>query len=186
VSAEPIDASGLAGRYATALFDLADESNVFDQVKTDLASLQAMLAESADLARVLISPVIGRDEQAKAIDAVMDRAGFGDLTRRFVNAVAANRRLFALPAMMRIFNALLARQRGEMTAEVTSAQPLGATQKTALEEALCKSVGGSVTVQARVDPEILGGLIVKLGSRMVDSSLRTKLQKLQLALKGAA
>lgn len=186
MSAEPIDASGLAGRYATALFDLADEGDAFDKVRDDLASLKAMIAESPDLARLLTSPVIGREERARAIDAVMERAGIGDLTRRFVNVVAGNRRLFALPGMMSVFTALLARRRGEVTAEVVSAQPLGAAQKSALEDALRRAVGGNVTVEARVEPEILGGLIVKVGSRMVDSSLRTKLQKLQIALKGAA
>ncbi len=178
--------SGIAGRYATALFDLAGESDAFDQVKDDLTRLQAMIEESGDLARLLTSPIIGRDDQAKAIDAVMERAAIGEMTRRFVGVVAANRRLPALGDMIRVFAALLAARRGEMTADVVSAQPLGAAQHDALEDALRRSVGANVTVEARVEPEILGGLIVKVGSRMVDSSLRTKLQKLQTALKGAA
>ena len=186
MSAEPIDASGLAGRYATALFDLADEGESFDKVRDDLASLKAMIADSPDLARLLTSPVIGREDRVRAIDAVMDRAGIGDLTRRFVNVVAGNRRLFALSDMMGVFTALLARRRGEIAAEVVSARPLDAAQQSALEDALRRAIGGTVTVEARVEPEILGGLIVKVGSRMVDSSLRTKLQKLQTVLKGAA
>lgn len=186
MSAEPIDVSGLAGRYATALFDLAERSDAFDQVRNDLARFQAMVADSADLARVLASPVIGREDQVKAIDAVMERAAIGDLTRRFVNVVAANRRLLALGDMIRVFGALLAARRGEMTAEIVSAQPLGSAQRGALEDALRRSVGANVSIEARVEPGILGGLIVKVGSRMVDSSLRTKLQKLQTALKGVA
>ena len=186
MSAEPIDVSGLAGRYATALFDLAEESNAFDRVEDDLTRLRAMIAESGDLARLLTSPIIGRDEQARAIDAVMERAAISDMTRRFVGVVAANRRLAALGDMIGVFAALLAARRGETTAEIVSAQPLGAARRGALEDALRRSIGANVTVEARVEPGILGGLIVRIGSRMVDSSLRTKLQNLQTALKGAA
>lgn len=186
MSATPIDVSGLPGRYAHALFELADEGNALDRVRDDLTSLQTMIRGAPDLARVLTSPVIGRDEQAAAVDAVMERAGIGDLTRRFVNVVARNRRLFALPGMIDVYRALLAQRRGEMTAEVTSARPLGESQRSALETALMRSVGANVSIDARVDPGILGGLIVKVGSRMVDSSLRTKLEKLQISMKGAA
>ena len=186
MSATPIDVSGLPGRYAHALFELADEENALDRVRDDLTSLQTMIREAPDLARVLTSPVIGRDEQAAAVDAVMERAGIGDLTRRFVNVVAHNRRLFALPGMIDVYRALLAERRGEMTAEVTSARPLSESQRTALETALMRSVGANVSIDARVDPGVLGGLIVKVGSRMVDSSLRTKLEKLQISMKGAA
>ena len=186
MSAEPIDASGLPGRYATALFDLADEAKAFDQVREDLVGLSDMIAEAPDLARLIRSPVIGRDAQARAIGAVMERAGMSDLTRRFVRVVAANRRLFALADMIRVWLALLARRRGEMRAEVVSARPLSAGQRSALEDALMRSVGANVTIDARVDPEILGGLIVKVGSRLVDSSLGSKLRKLQTVLKGAA
>ena len=178
--------SGLPGRYAHALFELADEQGALDDVRDDLTGLQTMIREAPDLARVLTSPVVGRDEQAAAVDAVMERAGIGDLTRRFVNVVARNRRLFALPGMIDVYRALLAERRGEMTAEVTSAQPLSDSQRSALETALMRSVGANVSIDARVDPGILGGLIVKVGSRMVDSSLRTKLEKLQISMKGAA
>ena len=178
--------SGLPGRYAHALFELADEQGALDGVRDDLTALQTMIREAPDLARVLTSPVVGRDEQAAAVDAVMERAGIGDLTRRFVNVVARNRRLFALPGMIDVYRALLAERRGEMTAEVTSARPLSESQRTALETALMRSVGANVSIDVRVDPGILGGLIVKVGSRMVDSSLRTKLEKLQISMKGAA
>lgn len=186
MSATPIDVSGLPGRYASALFELADEQRSLDPVGEDLASLRSMIRNAPDLARVLTSPVIGRDEQTAAVDAVMERAGIGDLTRRFVNVVARNRRLFALPGMIEVYRALLAERRGEITAEVTSAQELGESQRTALERTLMRSVGANVSIDARVDPGILGGLIVKVGSRMVDSSLRTKLNKLQISMKGAA
>ena len=186
MSATPIDVSGLPGRYANALFELADEQGAMDAVRDDLASLQAMIREAPDLARVLTSPVVGRDEQTAAVDAVMQRAGIGELTRRFVNVVARNRRLFALPGMIEIYRALLAERRGEITAQVTSARPLSETQRVAIERALMRSAGANVSVDARVDPGILGGLIVRVGSRMVDSSLRTKLDKLQISMKGAA
>ena len=178
--------SGLPGRYAHALFDLADEQGTLDAVRDDLISLQTMIREAPDLSRVLTSPVVGRNEQAAAVDAVMERAGIGDLTRRFVNVVARNRRLFALPGMIDVYRALLAQRRGEMTAEVTSARPLSEAQRSALETALMRSVGANVSIDARVDPGVLGGLVVKVGSRMVDSSLRTKLEKLQISMKGAA
>ena len=184
MSATPIDVSGLPGRYA--LFDLADEQGTLDAVRDDLISLQTMIREAPDLSRVLTSPVVGRNEQAAAVDAVMERAGIGDLTRRFVNVVARNRRLFALPGMIDVYRALLAQRRGEMTAEVTSAQPLSEAQRSALETALMRSVGANVSIDDRVDPGVLGGLVVKVGSRMVDSSLRTKLEKLQISMKGAA
>lgn len=186
MSATPIDVSGLPGRYANALFELADEQGALDGVRDDLIGLRTMIGEAPDLARVLTSPVIGRDEQAAAVDAVMERAGIGDLTRRFVNVVARNRRLFALPGMIDVYRALLAERRGEVTAEVTSARPLSASQRSALETALMRAVGANVSIDARVEPGILGGLIVKVGSRMVDSSLRTKLDKLQISMKGAA
>ena len=186
MSSAPIDATGLAGRYATALYDLADEASAIDATHDDLMRLQAMIDDSADLRRLITSPVIARDDQARAISAVAERAELADLTCRFVGLVAANRRLFALTDMIRAFRAILAHRRGEVTAEVTSASPLSETQSTAIAEALRASMGSKVSIEARVDPELLGGLVVKVGSRMVDSSLRTKLQKLQIALKGAA
>ena len=178
--------SGLPGRYASALFELAEEQGALDSVRDDLIDLRTMIREAPELARVLTSPVIGRGEQAAAVDAVMERANIGELARRFVNVVARNRRLFALPGMIDVYRALLAERRGEMTAEVTSAQPLSEAQRSALESALMRSVGANVSIDAKVDPGVLGGLIVKVGSRMVDSSLRTKLEKLQLSMKGAA
>lgn len=186
MSATPIDVSGLPGRYANALFELADEQGALDPVMDDLATLRSMIREAPDFARVLTSPVIGRDEQSAAVGAVMERAGIGSLTRRFVSLVARNRRLFALPRMIEVYRALLAARRGEIAAEVISAGPLSDAQRAALEQALARSVGANVSIDLRVDPVILGGLVVKVGSRMVDSSLRTKLDKLQISMKGAA
>ena len=179
--------TGVAGRYASALFDLADGSKSLDQVAQDLGSLRKMVAESADLARLIASPVIPRALQGKALLAVLDAAGISGLTRNFVGTVAANGRARDLPAMAAAFLAELASRRGETTATVTSAVPLSPAQLQQLSDAL-RSVLGSkkVSIDARVEPDILGGLVVKVGSRLFDSSVRSKLQRLQLAMKGVA
>ena len=145
-----------------------------------------MLADSADLRRLVASPVISRDEQGRALSAVLEKAGVSPLTQQFVGVVARNRRLFALDDMCVAYRDLLAGRRGEITAEVTTAQPLSDTQRSALETELRAAMGSKVSLDSRVDASLLGGMIVKVGSRMVDSSLRTKLQRLELALKGAA
>lgn len=177
--------SGLAGRYAQALFDLADDGKQLDAVADELKQLGALIDESADLRHLITSPVIARDEQAKAMAAILDQASAGDLTRRFVLVVANNRRLFALPQIIKAYLAELSRRRGEVVAEVTSATALTPSQEASLNETLRKAVGAKVQVDLKVDPSLLGGLMVKVGSRMIDSSLRTKLQKLQFAMKGA-
>jgi F-type H+-transporting ATPase subunit delta len=166
------------------LFDLADERRVLDDVASDLRELRAMLAASADLSRLVRSPILTRSEQAKAIAALAQSAGFSPLIRDFLAVVAKNRRLFAVPAMIEAYLARLAERRGEVTAEVTAAQPLNETQLTLLSEQLRRSVGRRVSIDARVDPGLIGGMIVKIGSRMIDGSLRSKLQRLQLAMKG--
>ena len=176
--------SGLAGRYASALFELADENKALDRTATDLTGLKRMLAESPDLARMVRSPVLSRGEQGKAMAAIMEKAGFSELTRRFIGLVAQNRRLFALTSMIDAFLAELARRRGEMTARVTTARPMSDAQVRALSDTLRASMGSQVDVEVSVDPALIGGMIVKVGSRMVDSSVRTKLNKLQLAMKG--
>lgn len=176
--------SGLAGRYAKALFALADEAKQLDPVADDLRNLASMIDGSVDLTRLIRSPVLSRKEQGKALGAVLGKAEIGDLTSRFVGVVAANRRLFVLPDMIKAFLAELASRRGEATAEVVSAKALTEQQKQALSDSLRRAVGTAVSVEARVDPGLIGGLVVKVGSRMVDSSLRTKLQQLRLAMKG--
>ena len=177
-------ATGLAGRYANALFELAAEQNVLDAVANDLRALRQMAGESADLARLIASPVIKREQQAKALIALSERAGFHGLTRNILGVLAMNRRLFALSGAIDGYLAKLAASRGEVTANVSSAQPLSEAQIAALAETLRQVLGSKVTIEPKVDQRLLGGLVVRVGSRMVDSSLRTKLQKLQLAMKG--
>jgi F-type H+-transporting ATPase subunit delta len=176
--------SGLASSYATALYALADEGKALDRTADDLRGLKLALRDSEDLRRLVRSPLLSRDAQGKAMAAVLVRADVSDLVRRFVGLVARNRRLFALDAMIDAFLAELARRRGEVTAEVTAAAALSDRQTEALVDQLKRAMGAKVQVNVKVDPALLGGMIIKVGSRMVDSSLRTKLAKLQLAMKG--
>jgi len=179
--------TGVAGRYASALFELADNAKALDSVAQDLDIFRKLLAESADLRRLIGSPVIGRDLQGKGLLAVLDAAGIKGLTRSFVGTVAANGRARELPAMAAGFLAELARRRGETTVTVTSAVPLTPAQLRQLTDTLRSILGGAkVSVDAHVEPDILGGLVVKVGSRLFDSSIRSKLQRLQLAMKGVA
>ena len=184
MSSTTTGATGLAGRYATALFDLADQDKQLDRVADDLRGLARMIGESADLARLIRSPVISRADQGKAMAALVAKAGIGDLVRRFIGIVAENRRLFALQDIIESYLAILASRRGETTAQVTSAKALTESQIGAVKAALRKAVGADVAIDAKIDPALLGGLVVRAGSRMVDSSLRTKLQRLRLAMRG--
>jgi F-type H+-transporting ATPase subunit delta len=174
---------GVAGRYASALFDLAEEANQVRQVEKDLIALQGLLDESADLTRMVRSPVFSSDEQGRAIAAVAEKAGLAPLVVNFLKVLARNRRLFAVQDMIRTFLALAARQRGEVNAEVATAHSLSDDQLAALKETLRASAGKDVQLITKVDPTLLGGLIVKMGSRMIDSSLRTKLTSLKTAMK---
>ena len=185
MAANSMNVSGIAGRYATALFDLAIDGGALDQTADDMASLGRMIADSADLHRLVRSPVIGSAAQVEAIDVVMAKAQFGSLTQKFVGLVSSNRRLFALPSMVQSFAQLMASHRGEIAGEVISAHPMSAAQLDVLRAQLKSAVGSDVQIDAKVDPSLLGGLIVKIGSRMIDSSLRTKLQNLKFAMKGA-
>jgi F-type H+-transporting ATPase subunit delta len=179
--------SGVAGRYASALFELADNARSLDQVAEDLRTFRTMAGESHELARVLASPVIGRAAKSQALLAVLDAAGIKGLTRSFIGTVAANGRARELVAMATAFLAELASRRGETTVSVTSAVPLSPEQLQQLGDALRSVLASTkVTVDARVEPDILGGLVVKVGSRLFDSSIRSKLQRLQLAMKGVA
>jgi F-type H+-transporting ATPase subunit delta len=175
--------SGMAGRYATALFDLAREENALDAVKADLDRFDALLAESADLVRLVRSPVFSADEQITALSAVLDRAGISGLAAKFLTVVTANRRLFAVQQMMRGFRKLVAHHKGEVTAEVTVAEQPSERHLAAITDTLRAVTKKDVQVDVKVDPAIIGGLVVKLGSRMVDTSLRTKLNALKLAMK---
>lgn len=179
--------TGVAGRYASALFELADNAKALDQVAQDLDTFKRLLAESTELTRLIASPVIGRALQGKALLAVLDAAGVQGLTRNFIGTVAANGRARELPAMAQAYLAELARRRGETSAVVTSAVPLTPQQLQQLTDALRSVLGGSkISIDAQVNPDILGGLVVKVGSRLFDSSIRSKLQRLQLAMKGVA
>jgi F-type H+-transporting ATPase subunit delta len=186
LASETTGVSGLAERYAVALFDLADERRTLDEVASDLRQLRAMVQASPDLLRLIRSPILSRDEQSKGIGALAERAGLSPLVRDFLAVVARNRRLFAVPAMIEAFLAKLAARRGEVTAEVFAAQPLSEAQLAALNEQLRRSIGSRVSVDVHVDPGLIGGLVLKLGSRMVDGSIKSKLQRLQLAMKSIA
>ena len=179
---EPI-ISGMAGRYATALFELALEGNAVDAVKGDLERFDALIAESADLHRLVRSPVFGAEEQGKALAAVLARAGIGGLSAKFLMLVTSNRRLFAIGDIIKAYRALVARHKGELTAQVTVAETLSDAHRDALRDALKSVTGKDVGLDVKVDPAIIGGLVVKLGSRMVDSSLRTKLNSIKQAMK---
>lgn len=176
--------AGLALRYATAVFELAQEEKSVDAVERDLDALRRMIGESSDLRDLLRSPIFSRAEHAKAMKAVLDALGASALTTKFILTLAAKRRLFALPEIVRSFQDMLARQRGEVSAQVTSAQPLSESQLSELRAVLKSRLGRDPRVETRVDPSLLGGLVVKVGSRMIDSSLRTKLQGIRVAMRG--
>ena len=175
----------MAGRYATALFELALEANAVEAVKADLDRFDALVAESADLNRLVRSPVFSAEEQVQALSVVLDRVGISGLAANFFRLVAANRRLFAVHDMIKAFRALIAQHKGEATAAVTVAEPLKDQHVDALRAALKSVTGKDVDLDIKIDPAILGGLVVKLGSRMVDSSLRTKLNGIKHAMKEA-
>ena len=175
----------MAGRYATALFDLAREAKAIDAVKADLERFDALVAESPDLNRLVRSPAFSADEQLQALSAVLDRVGIGGLAAKFLKLVTTNRRLFAVRDMVKAFRGLVADHKGEATAEVTVAEGLKDEHLDALRSALKAVSGKNVDLAIRIDPAIIGGLVVKLGSRMVDSSLRTKLNAIRHAMKEA-
>jgi F-type H+-transporting ATPase subunit delta len=186
VAGEDPIVSGMAGRYATALFELARERDALDAVSGDLQRFETLVAGNADLQRLVRSPVFSSDEQTRAVAAVLEQAGIGGSAANFIKLAAQNRRLFAVRDMIRAFRSLVARHHGEVTADVTVAEPLNAEHLGALKEALKAVTGGKdVALDVKVDPAIIGGLVVKLGSRMVDSSLRTKLNAIKLAMKEA-
>ncbi|TDP81850.1 F0F1 ATP synthase subunit delta [Oharaeibacter diazotrophicus] len=175
--------SGVAERYANALFELGVETGQLDGIAADIDRFDALLAESADLVRLIRSPVFTPDDQLRAVSEVMFRAGIGGLAANFVKLAARNRRLFAVPEMFRAYRKLLAHHRGETTADVVSAETLSAAQVGDLKAALTSVTGRDIRVNAAVDPSLIGGLVVKLGSRMIDTSLKTKLNALKIALK---
>ena len=175
----------MAGRYATALFELALEANAVEAVQADLDRFDALVTESTDLTRLVRSPVFSAEEQLQALSAVLDRTGISGLAANFLKLAASNRRLFAVRDMISAFRTLVAQHKGEVTAEVTVAEPLKDQHVDALRAALKSVTGKDVDLDIKIDPAIIGGLVVKLGSRMVDTSLRTKLNAIKHAMKEA-
>ena len=181
----PSETTGaIAQRYATALFELAEQADALETVANDMRALKTMLADSHVFLRMVRSPLLSRADQEKGVTAVAASAGFHDLSIKFLGLVAKNRRLFFVKGMADAYLNKLSARKGEVTAEITSAVALNDAQVNALVAALKQAVGAKVSLDMTVDPSLLGGLVVKVGSRMVDSSLRTKLQHLQLAMKG--
>jgi F-type H+-transporting ATPase subunit delta len=189
VTTDEQSTASVPGRYASALFDLARDQKQIPQVEADLGRFQALLDGSADLQRLVSSPVFSGDEQVKALSAVLAKAGIAGTAGNFLKLLARNRRLFAVADVIRAYRAIGARERGEVVAEVASAHALTDAQaaelKTTLKSFVAKqALGKDVVIQANVDPSLLGGLVVKVGSRMIDSSLKTKLSTLKVAMKG--
>lgn len=175
--------SGISGRYATALFELAKEAGDIDALEKDLDALSAALDDSADLRALIGSPIYSREEQRRAMAAVAEKMGLGALTANTVGLMATKRRLFALPQTIAAVQSLIAADRGEVTAEVTAAKALTEKQSADLAEALRAAVGKDVKIKTTVDESLIGGLVVKLGSRMIDTSIRAKLNRMQHAMK---
>ncbi len=175
---------GLAGRYANAVFELAQDQGCVDAVSADLASLRRALETSADLARLFRSPVFSAADHAKALGAILGKMGAHPLTTKFVLLLAEKRRLFVLTQIVAAYEHLVARSRGETEAEVTAARALSDTEIAEIKSVLKSRLGKEPRLQAKIDPTLLGGLVVKVGSRMIDSSLRTKLDGLRAAMKG--
>ena len=176
--------ASLAGRYASALFELAAEQGAVTAVESDLETLGAALAESADLREVTTNPELSRQAQGEAIAAVAALLGLGELSGNFLGVLAANRRLSAVGDMIRAFQMIAAAQRGEVTAEVASAHPLTEEQLNALKDKLTARQGRTVKLKSSVDPDLLGGLVVTIGSQRIDGSIRTRLNSLANAMKG--
>lgn len=176
--------ASLGGRYALALFELAEDAKSITSVEQSLAAVRDALAESDEFRRLTTSPLVSRGDAAKAMAAAADAMGIDPTTRNFLGVLAENRRLAQLPDIMRAFRQLAARHRGEIAAEVTSAHPLTDDQVDALKQQLRTRVGSDVSVDLNVDPDLLGGLVVRIGSQMIDSSIRTRLNALASAMKG--
>ena len=179
-------ATGLAGRYATAVFELAQEEKNVETLERDFATLKTAIQQSTDLARLVRAPVFTRQQQAKGMKAVLEKIGASPLTTRFVLTVASKRRLFALVDIIRAFEGLVSNQRGQVEAVVTSARALSDGETIALKAAIRSRIGREPRLEARVDPSLLGGLRVNVGSRMIDTSIRTKLNGIRLAMRGAS
>lgn len=177
--------SGIAGRYASALFELASDAGQIGPVGEGLAAFDGLVAGNPDLERLVKSPAFSAEEQTAAVAAILDRAGIGGLAANFIKLVAARRRLFALRGMVSAYQALADRRAGVVNAEVRVAAPLSDANRRAVTEALAAVSGKTVKIDEKVDPALIGGIVVKMGSRMVDASVRTKLNSLKIAMKEA-
>ncbi len=175
--------SGVAGRYASALFDLARDQRAIDAVAGDLDRFDALIRESPDLQRLVRSPVFTAEEQSKAVGAILDQAGIGGLAGNFIRLVATNRRLFALPDMIRAYRKLVADSKGIVRAEVRLAEPPSDRALNDIKAALREVANAEVDLDVKVDPSLIGGMVVQMGSRMVDASLRTRLNAIRLAMR---
>ncbi|HEX4158535.1 MAG TPA: F0F1 ATP synthase subunit delta [Rhizomicrobium sp.] len=184
MAAEFSHEAGLAGRYALAVFELAQEEKAVDAVAQDFAAFRKMMNDSPDLMRLVRAPVFSREEQAAGMNGVLHRMEAAPLTRRFILLLASKRRLFALADIIRAFNNLVSKQKGEVEAQVTSARALSDDQVAELKAILKSKLSREIRLDAKVDPSLLGGLIVKVGSRMIDSSIRTKLNGMRMAMRG--
>ncbi len=185
MSSTSASVTGVAGRYASALFDLAREQDALDPVASDLERVATMLDDSPELGRALKSPVVKSDVKANVARALGEKAGFHDLTVRFLGVLGEQERLDALAEMVDAFETLVAEHRGEATVEVVSAVPLAPEQEQSVRDMAAKALGKTVDLKTAVDPELLGGLVVRVGSRMIDASVKTKLRHLELAMRGA-
>ncbi len=175
--------TGVAGRYANALFDLALEEGQIDKVEAQLVGFQTALSESADLMRMIKSPVFTQEQQARAVRIIADAAGIDGISRNFLELLAARRRLMFVPDMIGAYRSLAAHHRGEIEAEVTVAASLSEEQQETVAKALKAFAGQDVKMNLRIDPSVLGGMIVRIGSKMIDNSLRSKLNRLKYAMK---
>lgn len=184
MAAEQAQETGLAGRYANAVFELAQDEKCLDAVERDFTTLRSLIDQNPDLARLVRAPVFTREEHARAMKAVLEKIGASKLTTQFILVTAAKRRLSVLTDIIRAFDGLLAKQRGEVQAQVTSARVLSDAETTELKAVLKSKLGRNPRLETKVDPTLLGGLVVKVGSRMIDSSLRTKLTNLRAAMRG--
>jgi F-type H+-transporting ATPase subunit delta len=184
VATEKAHETGLAGRYANAVFELAAEQGLVDRLAGDLATLKAAIAASPDLARLVKSPLFSHEDQARALKPVLEMMGVHALTLKFLLTLTAKRRLFALANVIAAYDRLVARMKGEVQAEVVSAHSLSPVQTAELKSVLKSKLGREPRLDARVDPTLLGGLVVKVGSRMIDSSIRTKLAGIRAAMRG--
>lgn len=184
-ASEGVGVSGVAGRYASALFDLAREEGQIDSVSRDLDKFAGLLEESADLRRLIKSPIVSAEEQDKAIDSVLSKAGIGGFAGNLIRLAAANRRLFVVPQMIRAYRSLVAEHKGIVSAEVRLAETPSTEQLDNIKATIREMAGSDVDLDVKIDPALIGGLVVKIGSRMVDASLKTKLNSIRIAMKEA-